>query len=198
MLHPGLRRVPIFTFSLARRAVSTHVAPGLLTRHDHSIVACSRHIQILLFFVHIPFVVNHTFNATPTDRLQHNHFFCRSISWDFFGRKFGEIWAKTLRTSKTLPAPTPMIKSHWQVQFVNFAHCKKIVWGAFRNHTIFAKPYSKGSGCKWCAYHRTLCKAYNMYLQPTPFTKLFANAKRNNWLLLSELFYNKSPCSHMV
>jgi len=25
---------------------------------------------MVLFFAHIPFVVNHTFNATPTDRLQ--------------------------------------------------------------------------------------------------------------------------------
>jgi len=33
------------------------------TCHDHSI-ACSRHVYILLFFTHIPFVVNHTFNAT--------------------------------------------------------------------------------------------------------------------------------------
>jgi len=26
---------------------------------------------MVLFFAHIPFVVNHTFNATPTERLQH-------------------------------------------------------------------------------------------------------------------------------
>ena len=41
------------------------------TRHDHSIIACSRHIYILLFFAHIPFVVNHTINATPTERSQY-------------------------------------------------------------------------------------------------------------------------------
>jgi len=40
------------------------------TCHDHSIIACSRHINILLFFAHIPFVVNHTINAMPTERLQ--------------------------------------------------------------------------------------------------------------------------------
>jgi len=37
---------------------------------DHSIIACSRHIDIFLFFAHIPFVVNHTINATPPERLQ--------------------------------------------------------------------------------------------------------------------------------
>ena len=41
-----------------------------VTCHDHSIIACSRHIYVLLFFAHIPFVVNHTINATPPQRLQ--------------------------------------------------------------------------------------------------------------------------------
>ena len=39
------------------------------TRRDHSIIACSGHIWVL-FFAHIPFMVNHTFNAMPTERLQ--------------------------------------------------------------------------------------------------------------------------------
>ena len=37
------------------------------TCHDHPIIACSRHH--VLFFTHIPFVVNHTINATPPERL---------------------------------------------------------------------------------------------------------------------------------
>ena len=41
-----------------------------ITRRDHSIIAYSRHIDIFLFFAHIPFVVNHTINATPPERLQ--------------------------------------------------------------------------------------------------------------------------------
>ena len=40
------------------------------TCHDHSIIACSRHIHIFLFFAHIQFVVNHRINATPPERLQ--------------------------------------------------------------------------------------------------------------------------------
>ena len=40
------------------------------TCHDHSIIACSRHICMVWFFTHIPFVVNHTINATPPERLQ--------------------------------------------------------------------------------------------------------------------------------
>jgi len=40
-------------------------------RRNHSIIACSRHIYVVLFFAHIPLVVNHTFKATPTERLQH-------------------------------------------------------------------------------------------------------------------------------
>ena len=41
-----------------------------LPRHDHSFIACSRHIGMVMFFTHIPFVVNHTINATPPERLQ--------------------------------------------------------------------------------------------------------------------------------
>ena len=36
-----------------------------ITRRDHSIIACSCRIHILLFFAHIPLVVNHTINAIP-------------------------------------------------------------------------------------------------------------------------------------
>jgi len=54
------------------------------TCHDHSIIACSRHVYILLFFVHIPFVVNHTFNATPLERLQHKFLILPHIMWIFF------------------------------------------------------------------------------------------------------------------
>ena len=43
-----------------------------ITRRDHSIIACSRHIHIFVFFAHIPFVVNHTTNSTPPERLQHS------------------------------------------------------------------------------------------------------------------------------
>ena len=42
-----------------------------ITRRDHSIITCSHHAYIFLFFAHIPFVVNHTINATPPERLQH-------------------------------------------------------------------------------------------------------------------------------
>ena len=41
-----------------------------ITQRDHSIIACSRQTHIFLFFAHIPFVVNHTINATPPERLQ--------------------------------------------------------------------------------------------------------------------------------
>jgi len=44
---------------------------------DHSIIACSHHIYMarwVLYFTHILFVVNRTFNSRPTEMLQH-HFF---------------------------------------------------------------------------------------------------------------------------
>ena len=41
-----------------------------IMRRNHSVIACSRHVYVVLFFAHIPFVVNHTFNATPAETLQ--------------------------------------------------------------------------------------------------------------------------------
>jgi len=57
------------------------------TRRDHSIMACSHHIYVVLFFAHIRFVVNRAFRATPDERLnsstifgvlqkQHSPIFC--------------------------------------------------------------------------------------------------------------------------
>jgi len=63
-----------------------------ITCHDHSGIACSRHIYYIWVssFVHIPFVVNRTFNATPTEKMQHD---CRPNcpyrrSNNNYGKKF--------------------------------------------------------------------------------------------------------------
>ena len=40
------------------------------TCHDHSIIACSCHIHIFLFFTHPVRGESHTINATPPERLQ--------------------------------------------------------------------------------------------------------------------------------
>jgi len=42
-------------------------------RHDHSIIPCSRHIYMVLFFSHILFMVNHAFSEIPAERLQQRH-----------------------------------------------------------------------------------------------------------------------------
>jgi len=52
-----------------------------ITRRDHSIIACSRHIHVFLFCAHIPFVVNHTINATPPERLQHYRMIHSPAQW---------------------------------------------------------------------------------------------------------------------
>jgi len=38
-----------------------------------------------------------------------SHFFGGHFLWSFFLGTFGKIWAKILRTTKNLPAPTPMV-----------------------------------------------------------------------------------------
>jgi len=37
-----------------------------ITCHDHSIIACSRHIHMMLFFAHIPFKVNCAFQCNAS------------------------------------------------------------------------------------------------------------------------------------
>jgi len=61
--------MPWSLFAYASRHVQSFTSAEL-PRHDHSTIACSRHICMVLFFTHIPFVVNHTFNATPWVQLQ--------------------------------------------------------------------------------------------------------------------------------
>ena len=60
---------------------------------DHSIIACLRHAYIFLFFPHIQFVVNHTINTTPPDRLQQS---CQFIGFglDFAMKLLDWIWIK--------------------------------------------------------------------------------------------------------
>ena len=38
-----------------------------ITRRDHSIIACSRHTYMVLFFAHIPFVVNRAFQRNVSE-----------------------------------------------------------------------------------------------------------------------------------
>jgi len=44
-----------------------------ITRRDHSIIACLRHIHLFLFLAHISFVMNHMINTIPPERLQQYH-----------------------------------------------------------------------------------------------------------------------------
>jgi len=58
--------IPIFSMgkSSAQGFTLWQQAAIEITCHDHSFIACSRHIYMVLFFAHIPFVVNRTINAT--------------------------------------------------------------------------------------------------------------------------------------
>jgi len=55
-------------FSRFRSIIGGHSLRSL--HRDHSVIACSRHVYMVLFFAHIPFVVNRAFSATPMKRLQ--------------------------------------------------------------------------------------------------------------------------------
>jgi len=69
----------LFSSPLVRTIKCSLASQALLevTRLDHSIgitlllFVCTTCIWVL-FFMHIPFVMNRTMNATPTERLQHH------------------------------------------------------------------------------------------------------------------------------
>jgi len=68
-----------YVFTLLRwesprgKCVKLHTAAASNNRDQapRSLYYCLYYIWVL-FFAHIPFLVNHTFNATPTERLQHH------------------------------------------------------------------------------------------------------------------------------
>jgi len=74
---------PTRSLSLSPLASTINCSPGSqalleVTHQDHSsgftllMLVRATYIMVL-FFTHIPFVVNHTINATPPERLQHYH-----------------------------------------------------------------------------------------------------------------------------
>jgi len=81
-----------------------------VTRLDHSIgitlllLVCPTYIRVL-FFTHIPFVVNRTTNATPTERLQH-HF----RHWHAYKQKVWQI-LQAWRNLSTFPSQLIALKS---------------------------------------------------------------------------------------
>jgi len=50
-------------------------------------VACATDMMVL-FFTHIPFVVNHTINATPPERLQHYLMSSKSSVCSVYGTRY--------------------------------------------------------------------------------------------------------------
>jgi len=52
------------------------------TQQDHSIIACSRHMYMLLFFTHILFVVNRAFQCNANREVATKLFFteCMAVS----------------------------------------------------------------------------------------------------------------------
>ena len=48
-------------------------------------------LMMVLFFTHIPFVVNHTINATPPERLQHHHYQDVQRHWQNAATAFSKL-----------------------------------------------------------------------------------------------------------
>jgi len=75
---------------------------------------------MVLFFTHIPFVVNHTFNATPPERLQHHQQSCSILSsnvWEIQVFLFMFISFETLRMSSTYFESISIVKNKIFMRF---------------------------------------------------------------------------------
>ena len=94
--HPTVPSTTVVAIGKARGACvqASHCGSKQQQRSHAAITlaACSHHAYILLFFAHIPFVVNHTTNATPAEKLQQHPFlfatnrtiprsFCEGSTW---------------------------------------------------------------------------------------------------------------------
>jgi len=69
--------------------------------HDHSIIACSRHIY-MLFFTHIPFMVNHAFSTMPPEQSE-TEWLCVDVT----GYKIINIYNLHAHDSLQRPSHTP-------------------------------------------------------------------------------------------
>jgi len=91
----------------------SHVSIGRAS--THSIIACSHHIYVLLFFAHIPFVVKHTINATPPERLQ---------------QALGQvIWAKMAKNLPHLWHHSQRAETKKQIFFIADSKTCRVFWG---------------------------------------------------------------------
>jgi len=72
---------------------------------------------------------------------------CFFFFFEFFSGKFAEIWAKILRTPKTLPAPTPMFSYVYirksDFLFTNVFCVVTVVINTQVVSTFFVLPISK-------------------------------------------------------
>jgi len=99
-----------------------------VTRLDHSIgitlslLLCATYIWVL-FFTHIPFVVNRTMNATPTDRLQH-HF----RHWHAYKQKVWQI-LQARHNLSTFPSQLIGLKSKLKFCHTVPSPREGLLWG---------------------------------------------------------------------
>ena len=100
-------------YQLLTRFTSIYIrgnSPRSLHRITLLLLVCAAYIWVL-FFTHIPFVVNRTMNATPTERLQH-HF----RHWHAYKRKVWQI-LQAWRNRSTFPSQLIALKSKLKLKF---------------------------------------------------------------------------------
>ena len=110
-----------------------------VTRLDHSIgitllmLVCATYIWVL-FFTHIPFVVNRTMNATPAERLQH-HF----RLWHAYKQKAWQI-LQDWRNLSTFPSQLIALKSKLKFCHTVQSLGRGLLWAQSLQNKVSSPP----------------------------------------------------------
>jgi len=149
------------------------------------IIACSLHAYVFLFFAHIPFVVNHTINATPPERLQQQDIvadiwltFSQKIvcfEWSLENSRHGAIARRIIIDQYEL-------KKHSVTNFL-----KREVWKSTKLVCKDVKNLNRIPECLLTAKHEIICIGF----AHGTCSALEKAAKRLKALKLSILLYAK-------
>jgi len=123
--HDHSPRTLVVTFNLSHVNISRASTP-------RSLFYClfAPHICMVLFFTHIPFVVNHTFNSTPPERLQQYFIAVKNILLHAYCMLMYACqmwcrnkWSLVLPVNAFIMLPTTMPDWNWTTSYPKESKC---------------------------------------------------------------------------
>ena len=122
-----------------------------VTRRDDSIMACSRHIHMVLFFAHNPLVVERAFSATPAKWLQRYILLLVKCSLPYFVLPSLQVMQKHLEVN--------ILMQGLEERFLNQLTLTMNFWNGKKNHLTFSISLF-GNNYKQTSNHATKNKPH--------------------------------------